>query len=241
MSQRVLPAVKHVPFAASNKGADLEAATLYELLHVAEDCDEAELRAAFKKRALEEHPDKGGDQDRFDEITRAYGVLENAERRDAYDSELSRGRDRARLVVGGPARARQADGEAPVKETVDKTKKTAPHIGSTRTKDWHKCSDQWKGEKSGSAMLSEIRLAIADAEGSTLGSTLAQKDEKEIEKEQTEALWEKFSTLNPGVKKQWLSSLSSKQKQALKARSKVHEEKEREKAQAWLSGKKGKA
>jgi len=205
---------------------------LYELLRVDELCDEAELKAAFKLRALEEHPDKGGDQDRFDELTRAYGVLEKAESRDAYDQELVEARARARLIEGGPTNARPAE-----EAKTDLTKKTAPHVGSNRSKDWHKCSDQWKGDKSGIVMVQQIRLAIADAEGP---AALQQKAPEELLKDQTEALWEKFVTLNPGVKKQWLSTLSGKQKAALKAYAKVEEGKEMQKKKAWLAGANGK-
>lgn len=232
-------------FPARSAPADLGDKTLYALLRVAEDCEDAELRAAYKQRALEEHPDKGGDQERFDEITRAYGLLEHADRRDAYDVELARARDRR--VEGGPARPRE-DGD---EKKEDLRKKTAPRVGSTRNKDWNKCAEQWIGEKSGGAMLTQIRLAIGDADGvmtqkppdelvadqpGASRRELPQKQQDEL----VEALWEKFITLNPGVKKQWLSTLTGKQKQSLKDRAKVQEAKDKAKNQAWLAGKKGK-
>jgi len=226
--------------AACSTLADVGGDTLYALLRVAEDCDDSELRAAYKQRALEEHPDKGGDQQRFDEITRAYGILENADRRDAYDVELSRGRARTGLVEGGPARPREAVDETEQKQ--DLRKKTAPRIGSTRNKDCRQCEKQWIGEKSGGAMLTQIKLAIEDADqeeqvaDQACRRVLPQKPPDEL----VEALWEKFITLNPGVKKQWLSTLTGKQKQALKERAKVQEAKDLEKKQAWLSGKTGK-
>lgn len=40
-------------------GADTN--KLYEVLGVAKDADEAEIRKAYKKLALKNHPDKGGD------------------------------------------------------------------------------------------------------------------------------------------------------------------------------------
>merc|ERR1712032_371435 len=151
------------------------------------------------------------------------------------------------LVEGGPARPREAVDETEQKQ--DLRKKTAPRIGSTRNKDQRMCEKQWIGEKSGGAMLTQIKLAIEDA-----GCVMSQKPPDELVTDQAsrrvvsqkppdelvEALWEKFITLNPGVKKQWLSSLTGKQKQALKERAKVQEAKDLEKKQAWLSGKNGK-
>ncbi|CAK0862359.1 unnamed protein product [Prorocentrum cordatum] len=220
--------------------------TLYALLRVAEDCDDSELRAAYRQRALEEHPDKGGSQERFDEITRAWGILENADRRDAYDAELSKGRARAQLVEGGPARPREAGG---AEQRQDLTKKTAPRIGSVRNKDNRRCESQWIGETSGGAMVAQIRLAIQDDQAShavadpgelvTDQASSRERPEKPPD-ELVEALWEKFVTLNPGVKKQWLGTLSGRQRQALKDRAKVQEAKDLEKKKAWLSGKSGK-
>jgi len=229
---------RHITQAAQ---AALAEGNLYTLLRVDEECTEAELKAAYRQRALEEHPDKGGDQARFDELSRAYAVLENAEKRDAYDADLSEARSRARLVEGGPAKPRDEE-----KAKTDLTKKTAPHVGSNRNKDWHKCSAQWKGETSGIVMVQQIRLAIADAQGAegsgapmAPGAPMAQKDlakkAEEIAKEQTEALFEKFITLNPGSKKMWLSTLSGKQKKALEAYGKVQQAKDMEKAKQWLT------
>lgn len=214
---------------------------MYAILRVAWDCDDSELRAAYKQRALEEHPDKGGDQERFDEVTRAYGILENADRRDAYDAELSKERARAGLVEGGPARRREAVDEPEQKQ--DLTKKTAPRIGSVRNKECRRCQKEWIGEKSGGAMLTQIKLAIADVERpeeQVTDQACRREPSKKLADELVEALWEKFITLNPGVKKQWLSSLTGQEKQALKLRSKVQEAKDLEKKQAWLSGKTGK-
>ncbi len=61
----------------------------YEVLGVARDADDATLKSAFRKLAMEHHPDKnGGCPDataRFKEINEAYSVLSDPQKRAAYD------------------------------------------------------------------------------------------------------------------------------------------------------------
>lgn len=59
---------------------------LYAQLGVSKDADENEIKKAYKKAALKYHPDKpGGDVEKFKEVSRAYEVLSNADKRAAYD------------------------------------------------------------------------------------------------------------------------------------------------------------
>ncbi len=61
----------------------------YEVLSVSRTCTEVELKAAFRKKAIEHHPDKNpGDpqaEARFKECNEAYSVLSDASKRSMYD------------------------------------------------------------------------------------------------------------------------------------------------------------
>lgn len=58
---------------------------LYKALGVAKDADENEIKKAYKKLALRHHPDKGGDVEKFKEISSAAEILCDPEKRKAYD------------------------------------------------------------------------------------------------------------------------------------------------------------
>lgn len=47
----------------------------YDLLGVKKDATDKEIKKAYRKKALKEHPDKGGDEDKFKEITKAQTIL----------------------------------------------------------------------------------------------------------------------------------------------------------------------
>lgn len=61
----------------------------YEVLGVARGCDDAALKSAFRKLAMEHHPDRNGGcenaEGRFKEINEAYSILSDAQKRAAYD------------------------------------------------------------------------------------------------------------------------------------------------------------
>lgn len=59
---------------------------LYALLGVSRDCDAATLKTAWRARALENHPDKGGDEGVFKQVQEAYEILSDPHKRSIYDA-----------------------------------------------------------------------------------------------------------------------------------------------------------
>ena len=61
----------------------------YDILGVQRGADEAALKSAFRKQAMEHHPDRNGGSEeassRFKEINEAYSVLSDPQKRAAYD------------------------------------------------------------------------------------------------------------------------------------------------------------
>lgn len=57
----------------------------YEVLGVGKDASADEIKKAFRKAAIEHHPDKGGDETKFKEINEAYEVLKDDSKRKRYD------------------------------------------------------------------------------------------------------------------------------------------------------------
>lgn len=57
----------------------------YDILGVSKNASPDEIKNAFRKKAHEHHPDKGGNAEKFKEINEAYQILSNAEKRQRYD------------------------------------------------------------------------------------------------------------------------------------------------------------
>jgi len=81
----------------------------YDVLNVPRDSSVDDIKKAYKKKALEHHPDKGGDTEKFKECSAAHETLTDVQKRAAYDSSLLRARSRDGLRFSYPDRDLSAD------------------------------------------------------------------------------------------------------------------------------------
>lgn len=58
----------------------------YSTLGVSRDADAGTIKRAYKEKAKEHHPDRGGDANKFSEISNAYDTLKDPEKRAYYDA-----------------------------------------------------------------------------------------------------------------------------------------------------------
>tara|TARA_A100001011_G_C14253715_1_gene819097 strand:+ start:608 stop:1435 length:828 start_codon:yes stop_codon:yes gene_type:complete len=59
--------------------------THYDTLGVPQSASDQEIKKAYKKLAMQYHPDKGGDSEQFQKINEAYDSIKTAEKRQQYD------------------------------------------------------------------------------------------------------------------------------------------------------------
>jgi DnaJ family protein A protein 2 len=58
---------------------------LYSILGVTNTASQDEIKKAYRKLAIKEHPDKGGDPEKFKQISEAYSILQDPQKKQQYD------------------------------------------------------------------------------------------------------------------------------------------------------------
>mmetsp|Transcript_118130 Transcript_118130/g.329388 ORF Transcript_118130/g.329388 Transcript_118130/m.329388 type:complete len:217 (-) Transcript_118130:71-721(-) len=199
--------------------------TLYAALGVPEDASSEEVTRAYRQKALAEHPDKGGDAARFDEINKAYRVLADEKARSTYDEQLIKEREHAQLVEGrgGAAVAGAASGkqaQAPMRAKTEPTpgSKRQGKLRNVQPGNAQHCALEWRGLGSGAGYLKMLTDDISP-------------------EQKTERLLDRYVALprNKEKRREWVSGLRGKEKQDLKVAAKRREEAEKEKWAKWLA------
>lgn len=75
---------------------DVDTEGMYKILGLEKTADANQIKKAYRKLAMRHHPDKGGDPEKFKEITKAHEILSDPEKREKYDKYGEKG-----LEAGG--------------------------------------------------------------------------------------------------------------------------------------------
>ena len=75
--------------------------THYDTLGVPENASDQDIKKAYKKLAMQHHPDKGGDAKKFQQISEAYDSIKTQDKRQQYD-QIRRFGPRPQMSRGQP-------------------------------------------------------------------------------------------------------------------------------------------
>lgn len=179
---------------------------LYETLEVEKSATQKEIKKAYFKLSKLHHPDKGGDEHKFKEISAAYEILSDPEKREKYDKYGLEGvvedgegpagaEDLFSMFFGGGGRGRRSAGPRkgaslnhPLKCTLEdlyngKTVKLAVRrkviVGESST--CTKCRGQgvvMEVRQIGPGMITQMQRACPECGGQ--GHTAKTKDERNV-------------------------------------------------------------
>ena len=71
---------------ASGGRSSSSPSSYYEILGISKTANEKEIKKAYRSLALKHHPDKGGKEETFKEISKAYEVLSDPQQKQVYDA-----------------------------------------------------------------------------------------------------------------------------------------------------------
>lgn len=106
---------------------------MYDVLGVKKDATSNDIKKAYRKMAMQHHPDKGGDPEKFKEISKAYEILGDEEKREKYNKYGEKGleggggvdaNDIFSNLFGGGGRSRGPSGPRKGKDALFKLKVT---------------------------------------------------------------------------------------------------------------------
>jgi len=63
----------------------------YSILGVSKNASEKEIRSAYKKKSMQHHPDRGGNEEEFKRVNEAYSTLKDPQKRGIYDHSQTAG------------------------------------------------------------------------------------------------------------------------------------------------------
>lgn len=130
---------------------------LYDDLGVPKDASPDDIKRAYRKRAKQDHPDAGGDAERFAKVGRAYMVLSDPERRKRYDET-------------GHTEPKRDDTLEKIASII--AGKLASIMGNERF--------DWRTRDLGRAIIKEINRDIAEKQAQIAAGRLELKDAREL-------------------------------------------------------------
>ena len=99
----------------------------YDLLGVEKNATFDQIKKAYRKLALKAHPDKGGDAEKFKEISMAYEVLSDKDKREIYDQHGEDGLKEGGGMRGGDIFSQMFGGGMGMRQQGPKKGKSVEH------------------------------------------------------------------------------------------------------------------
>jgi len=88
-----MPGMDGMPGMGRRPREDVNNSELYEVLEISKSASQADIKKAYRKMAMKHHPDKGGNQDMFKKIGKAYAILSDPDKKERYDQYGEEGLD----------------------------------------------------------------------------------------------------------------------------------------------------